>query len=625
MTAAESLNATARLAVNDLCVRLGADGPDIVDSVAFQVRAGEVMGLVGESGSGKTTVALALLGYAKRGTSIAGGSVLLDGIDVLSLSPSELQRARGAKVAYVPQDPGASLNPALRIDTQLGETLSAHPGAVGSIGQRLKEVLNEVSLPTDLLRRYPHQLSGGQQQRMALAITFACRPALVVLDEPTTGLDVTTQRRVLQTVRGLCGNYGVAAVYVSHDLAVVEGLATSVSVMYAGRIVEFGSVDQVFQSPAHPYTRALCTAVPSPDQARELVGLEGQPPRPGRRPAGCSFAPRCSYVASACREREPDPRVDDGRLTRCVRIGEIGTSYEGGGVKVRSVAARASDEPTVLRASGLNAWYAESRVLHDVSFEVPERSCTAIVGESGSGKTTLASCISGLHRAYSGTVTFKGLEMPQGVKHRSHDMRRQIRYVFQNPYASLNPRKTVAQLLEQPLGHFLDLRRSERATRIIAALEEVRLGPEVANCYPEELSGGERQRVAIARALVVEPSLLVCDEVTSNLDVSVQALVIELLRQLQRERRLTIIFITHNLALVRSIADTVIVLANGHMVEAGQVSQVMDAPQNDYTINLMDDIPTFSVAPAGRTRTPIVLDQSASVVEQTLQVAEDAD
>ena len=243
----------------------------------------------------------------------------------------------------------------------------------------------------------------------------------------------------------------------------------------------------------------------------------------------------------------------------------------------------------------MNAWYGRAQVLHDVSFEVPERSCAAIVGESGSGKTTLAGCISGLHRAYSGTITFHGAEMPPGVRRRSQDDRRQMRYVFQNPYASLNPRKTVAQLIEQPLTHFLKLRRSERAARVTAALEEVWLGPEVAESYPDELSGGERQRVAIARALVVEPTLLVCDEVTSALDVSVQALVIELLRKLQQERRLTLVFITHNLALVRSLADTVIVLAAGRVVEAGPVSAVMDASQDPYTTSLMKDIPKFSL------------------------------
>jgi peptide/nickel transport system ATP-binding protein len=584
-------NGALRLKVSDLCVRLGREGADIVDEVGFEVQAGEVMGLVGESGSGKTTVALALLAYAKRGTSIAAGSVLVDGVDVLALAPRELRRARGADVAYVPQDPGAALNPALRIDTQLREALSAHSDRVTSLTGRIDQVLHEVSLSPQLLRRYPHQLSGGQQQRVALAIAFAARPGLVVLDEPTTGLDVTTQRRVLETVRALCTTYGAAAVYVSHDLAVVAGLASTVAVMYAGRIVELGSVDQVFHSPAHPYTRALCAAVPSPEEAYRLVGLAGQPPRPGRRPQGCSFASRCPHAAPACLEREPQARLGAGRVTRCIRIGDLRMSDQ---TELRGLPTRAGSEAVILRASGLNAWHGHAQVLHDVSLEVPERSCVAIVGESGSGKTTLAGCISGLHRAYSGTITFRGEELPAGARRRRQEDRRQMRYVFQNPYASLNPRKTVAQLIEQPLVHFLKLRRSERPARVTAALEEVWLGAEVVDSYPDEL------RVAIARALVVEPSLLVCDEVTSALDVSVQALVIELLRKLQLERRLTLIFITHNLALVRSLADTMVVLAEGRVVEAGPVHAVMDASTDPYTINLMNDIPKFSPAPAAR-------------------------
>jgi peptide/nickel transport system ATP-binding protein len=548
---------------------------------------------------------------------------MIDGVDVLALSPRELQKIRGAKVAYVPQDPGSALNPALRTNTQLTEVLKAHPGGVAGIEERVEQVMHEVGLSTDLLRRYPHQLSGGQQQRIALAITFACRPALVVLDEPTTGLDVGTQRRVLDAVRELCQTYGVAAVYVSHDLAVVDGLATSVAVMYAGRIVEFGSVDQVFDSPQHPYTRALCAAVPSPEKARTLVALEGQPPRPGRRPRGCSFSPRCPHVAPECLEREPDAYESGGRLTRCVRVAELDPSGQRDAGETRAIpAALKTAEPTILRVNKLNAWYGQLQVLHDVSCEMRERSCTALVGESGSGKSTFASCVSGLHRDYAGTIAFNGLELQHLAKQRPHEVRRGIRHVFQNPYASLNPRQTVGQLIEQPMKNLLHLRRSERAERIAALLKEVRLSPDVADSFPDELSGGERQRVAIARALIVEPSLLVCDEVTSSLDVSVQALVVELLRQLQRERRLTLVFITHNLALVRSVADNVIVLSNGHIVEAGPVDVVMDSPRHDYTINLMNDIPKFSAGSGVRTPTSHV--RPAIAADPGLRVTEEA-
>ena len=284
----------ARLEVSDLEVRIGTAGPDVVSEIGFAVPAGEVLGLVGESGSGKTTVALALLGHARRGLRITGGEVLLDGTDLLRLSPGGLRAARGAKVAYVPQDPSAALNPGQRVGTQLREALQVHPGVTGDQDGRVLEVLREARLDAthELLRRYPHQLSGGQQQRVSLAMAFCCRPSLIVLDEPTTGLDVSTQRHVLETVRSLCRSYGVAAVYVSHDLAVVGGLVSEVAVMYAGRIIEIGPTAKVFGEPLHPYTRGLLAAVPSPLRAEVLTGIEGQPPRPGRRGPGCSFATR---------------------------------------------------------------------------------------------------------------------------------------------------------------------------------------------------------------------------------------------------------------------------------------------------------------------------------------------
>ena len=284
MTAGHAAGEAARLEVRDLDVRIGAAGPDVVSEISFAVPTGEVLGLVGESGSGKTTVALALLGHARRGLRIHGGEVLLDGTDLLRLSPGDLRIARGAKVAYVPQDPAAALSPALRVGAQLREALEVHPGTAEDPDGRVLEVMREARLdPTpEMLRRYPHQLSGGQQQRVSLAMAFCCRPSLIVLDEPTTGLDVSTQRHVLETVRSLCRSYGVAAVYVSHDLAVVGGLVSEVAVMYAGRIIEIGPTAKVFGEPLHPYTRGLLAAVPSPLRAEVLTGIEGQPPRPGR-------------------------------------------------------------------------------------------------------------------------------------------------------------------------------------------------------------------------------------------------------------------------------------------------------------------------------------------------------
>jgi peptide/nickel transport system ATP-binding protein len=581
----------ARLEVADLEIRIGRSGPDVVSDIGFAVPAGQVLGLVGESGSGKTTVALALLGHTRRGLHISRGEVKLDGIDLLRLPRAELRAARGARVAYVPQDPSAALNPTLRVGTQLREALRVHPGAVDDPEARVIEVLREARLDAapELIRRYPHQLSGGQQQRIGLAMAFCCRPSLIVLDEPTTGLDVTTQRHVLDTVRSLCDSYGVAAVYVSHDLAVVGGLVAEVAVMYAGRIVEVGPTAKVFGEPVHPYTKGLLAAVPSPGRAEILAGIEGQPPRPGARGRGCSFAPRCTFAIEDCRSEPPPPVLVDRRQVRCIRAEDVRLAA----ATARTAVTAPGEEGTsaALSLRGVRASYGRSPVLSDVDLEVPQDWCVAVVGESGSGKTTLARCIVGLHSNWTGEISFEGVPLAARLRDRTKESLRRIQYVFQNPYTSLNPRKTVGQIVAQPLEEMLGLPYKERSERAAMALEDVSLSRDFLSRYPDQLSGGERQRVAIARALVVEPSLLICDEVTSALDVSVQAVIVEELRRLQRERHLAMLFITHNLALVRSIAQHAVVLRDGAVVEAGPVEQVLEQPADPYTARLMADVP----------------------------------
>ena len=584
-----------RLDVRGLEVRLGEAGPDVVSDVSFTVQSGQVLGLVGESGSGKTTVVLALLGHARRGLRISSGEVRVDGVDLLRLPVGQLRAVRGARVAYVPQDPSAALNPALRVGTQLNEAVRVHPGAVEDPDARIREVLQEAHLDasSDLLRRYPHQLSGGQQQRVGLAMAFACRPSLIVLDEPTTGLDVSTQRHVLDTIRSLCRAYGVAAVYVSHDLAVVGGLVSDVAVMYSGRIIEVGSTARVFGAPLHPYTRGLLSAVPSPLQATRLTGIDGQPPRPGRRPPGCSFAPRCGFAASECQSQQPEPVLIDARAVRCLRVAQVRESSAGVATALSGAAAGA-DEAPVLSAREVSAGYGRRPVLTGVDLDVPAESCVAVVGESGSGKTTLARCIVGLHGNWTGDIRFEGTSLAASARDRPRQVLRQVQYVFQNPYTSLNPRKTVGQIVAQPLEQYLRLGYRERSQRAARALADVSLGTDFLSRYPDQLSGGERQRVAIARALVVEPDLLICDEVTSALDVSVQAVIVELLRRLQASHRIAMIFITHNLALVRSIAQSVVVLRDGAVVESGPVGQVLDRPADPYTARLMQDVPKLA-------------------------------
>ena len=588
------------LAVDRLKVVMAGSAADVVDDVSFTVGTGEVLGLVGESGSGKTTVALALMGYARRGLTIAGGSVLLEGQEVIGRTDAELRRLRGASVAYVAQDPTSALNPALKVGTQLREIFAAHPGEQtgGSVDDRIGELLLEVRLDSvsRVLDSYPHQLSGGQQQRVMLAMAFACRPKLIVLDEPTTGLDVTTQRHVLDSIRGLCRIYGVGAVYVSHDLAVVADIASTIGVMYAGRLVELGAAAKVFRSPGHPYTRGLLRAIPSPTRAHVLEGMEGQPPRPGARPQGCFFAGRCEFAEDACQTGFPakNDLGGNGHWARCIRAVEVSQLPALGELPLREHPPLAESERPLLRIDSLSATYVDKPVLYDVSVDVRPQRCVAIVGESGAGKTTLARCIVGLHSSWSGTIEFDGNALAHDRRRRPRDVIRSLQYVFQNPYTSLNPRKTVGRLVEQPLRELFDLPRTERTRRVVAALEDAALSGEYVNRYPDQLSGGERQRVAIARTLVSEPKLLVCDEVTSALDVSVQAAIVELLHRLKSERGLTLVLITHNLALVRSLADDVVILRDGRVVEQGQA--VLDSPQTDYSAQLLADAPSLELA-----------------------------
>ncbi len=581
----------ARLKVAGLEVRLGRSGPDVVGDVSFAVQAGEVLGLVGESGSGKTTVALALLGHARRGLRITAGQVLLDGTDLLALNPRDLRAARGARVSYVPQDPSSALNPALRVGTQIREVLQVHPGAAGNAGDRVAEVMQEVHLdPTpEMLRRYPHQLSGGQQQRIALAMAFACRPSLIVLDEPTTGLDVSTQRHVLDTVRSLCRSHAVAAVYVSHDLAVVSGLASGVAVMYAGRVVETGPAARVLGEPVHPYTRGLIRAVPSPERIEALAGIDGQQPRPARRGPGCSFAARCGHATGDCATQAPELVTVADRAVRCLRAQDIQASHPARTPLVAGPPAGAGTPALSVRE--VTASYGSTPVLSGISLEVPPRSCVAIVGESGSGKTTLARCIAGLHGNWTGEITFQGTPLARGTRQRDKNALRRVQYIFQNPYTSLNPRRTIGQIIDQQLGQLTGLSHAKRSARAASILEDVSLDPDVLSCYPDQLSGGERQRVAIARALAVQPDLLICDEVTSSLDVSVQAIVVELLRRIQQERHLAMIFITHNLALVRAIAQSAVVLHHGTLAESGPVEQILEHPAHPCTQRLIADMP----------------------------------
>jgi peptide/nickel transport system ATP-binding protein len=459
-------------------------------------------------------------------------------------------------------------------------------------------MMAEVLLPSDsdFLRRYPHQISGGQQQRVAIAMAFANRPKVIVLDEPTTALDVTTQAHVLDTIRDLTKRYGVAALYVTHDLAVVANLADRIAVMYAGRIVEIGTKRELFEAGQHPYTRKLLSSIPDITGERALVGIPGWAPRPGQRPPGCAFTPRCTWAIDKCSEEFPpvDGPTSEHRV-RCWRWKEVGAQAAETDVVLRDRSLDACDTPdtTVISVRDLVAFYQKKETLHDIDVTLCERRCLSLVGESGSGKTTLARCIAGLHQhKIVGDIEFMGKPLARDARDRPRATRQAIQYIFQSPYSSLNPRKTIRQVLAAPLKVFFDLSRDEMEARMEKALEQVALDATLLNRYPDQLSGGERQRVAIARGLAAEPTVLVCDEVTSWLDVSVQAAIIELLANLQREMGLSMLFVTHNLALVRSISQEVAVMNEGRIVEHGGVDAILEDPQADYTKKLLSDTPT---------------------------------
>ncbi len=590
------------IVVQGLKVVVRGTGNDIVDDVTFAIAPGEVLGLVGESGSGKTTAALALLGHTRRGAQIAGGSVRIGEQEVLKLGRDGQRRLRGRVISYVPQDPASALNPALRIGTQLTEALEVH--GVGKSGEerraRVAEMMREVALSDDpaYLRRYPHELSGGQQQRVGLAMAFACRPRVIVLDEPTTGLDVTTQAHVLGTVRELATAHQVAALYVSHDLAVVGSLAARVAVMYAGRIVELAPADDLFHAAAHPYTRRLVAAVPHLEGRRSLVGIPGRAPSPGQRPSGCSFALRCTMVKEECTVAMPELRVvAEAHSARCLFAEQVRALVDERAGAAGDVSAPPPAD-SVLALQNVNAGYMGFTVVHDITLGLAPRECLALVGESGSGKTTLARTIVGLHRERSGEILLKGAPLAQAARSRPRDVRRSIQYVFQNPYGSLNPRRTVGQIVRQPLELFGGGSGREIDRRVDQMLERVSLTAAYAHQYPDQLSGGERQRVAIARALVCDPEVLVCDEVTSALDVSVQAAIVELLGELQRDLGLAMLFVTHNLPLVRSIAQRVAVMSGGRIVELGPVDRVLHEPTDEYTRRLLADTPSLETATA---------------------------
>lgn len=582
------------LEVSELRVELDSGRP-VVQDVSIRLQPGEALGLVGESGSGKTTTALALLGYARPGMQIASGTVTISGESVDLQHERASRSIRGRLASHVPQDPATSLNPSLRIGAFIDDVLGAHQPARVSGDSSLK-ALARVHLPgtKEFGRRYPHQLSGGQQQRVLIASALVCEPPLVVFDEPTTGLDVVTQARVLDEIRRLHKDRGLAMVYVSHDLAVVSQIADRVAVMYAGRIVEEGTADSILTRPRHPYTRGLLESVPDHSSRHVLHGIAGVAVGIEDRPAGCAFAPRCPQRVAKCGSEMPElEKRDDGRSVRCFEADRTPSLRREEAQHRRSIA----QEPLLL-VENLTAVHKGRRTTvvaaDQISFGLNRAGCVALVGESGSGKTTIARTVAGLHPPSGGTIRLDGKQLAADARDRPRDLRRRCQIIFQNPYESLNPRERVGEQISRPARILCGLSKAEATGETVRLLSRVRLPERLAAKFPTELSGGERQRVAIARALAANPEVLICDEITSALDVSVQAAVIDLLSELRDTLGLALLFITHNLGVVTAIADYVLILDKGMICEQGDVDSVFRSPQHPRTQELLASAPSLS-------------------------------
>ncbi|MFD7311468.1 dipeptide ABC transporter ATP-binding protein [Promicromonospora sp. NPDC059942] len=555
-------------------LRVAYGEAEVVHGVDLDVRPGEVVALVGESGSGKSTTAHALIGLLPDGGRVTAGEVTLGAgprsTPLTGLLPDAWRRVRGVRVGFVPQDPGTALDPVVRVGDQVAEALVVHGTPRRAARERAVEILAEVGLdrPRERARQYPHQLSGGMRQRVLVGIAMACEPELVIADEPTSALDVTVQRRVLDLLADLTGRAGTAVLLITHDLAVAADRADRVVVLKDGVVVEEGPAARVLGAPEHPYTRELVAAVP------------------GRNNVPSAYAPDAGAEDEA--GEGPAPRRAAGTASATVAATVAGTVADG--ARTQDGAAE-TPSSALLEVRGLVKEFRlgrreRLRAVDDVSFAVPRGSAFALVGESGSGKSTTARLVLGLERPDGGAVELDGA--PVGADRAT---RRRTQLVHQDPYSSLDPRFTVAAIVEEPLRSHRIGDRAERRDRVAQLLQQVHLSPDLAGRRPAELSGGQRQRVAIARALALDPELLVLDEPTSALDVSVQARVLELLARLRAERGLTYLFISHDLAVVRQVADHVGVMSAGRLVETGPVGRVFDHPAHPYTAELIAAIP----------------------------------
>ena len=595
-----------------------------VDGVSFDVQQGETVGIVGESGSGKSVTGLSIMRLIEEPGKVVAGRIDFRGRDVIRLGRSEMQHLRGQSIGMVFQDPMTSLNPVIRIGRQIVEGILIHNrGKVGRkrAADHAASLLRRMGIPEPVraLESYPHQFSGGMRQRVMLSIGFGNQPALVVADEPTTALDVTIQREILDLLRALNTELGTSILLITHDLGVVAALCRRVVIMYAGEVVETGPAEDVLSRPLHPYTQSLLDAVPRldrpPPAGRQLTIIEGQPPDPRNHPSGCRFQPRCPYRLPRCSEHPTLSELRLGHSTACWVAAAGGTPPWHGERKAVAAAPSAtairtrtiSCEP-ILEVEGLTKHFPTAgrtlrgarpivHAVDDVSLTVRRSETLGLVGESGSGKSTVARLITRLHEATAGSIRFKGTEIASLDERGLRPLRRHMQMIFQDPYASLNPRMTVRQTVAEPYSfHHPKASPAEVEERVRCILDRVGLsGAGMADRYPHEFSGGQRQRIGIARSLILEPELVVADEPISALDVNIQAQIINLLVDLQEELGLTLVIIAHDLAVVRHISDRIAVMYMGRIVELADTMALFEEPLHPYTRLLMAAVPVPDV------------------------------
>jgi peptide/nickel transport system ATP-binding protein len=604
------------LSVEDLHVQFSTSRGIVraVEGISYTVNRGEVVAIVGESGCGKSVSSLAIMRLLPRATArIARGRIMLDGRNLLDLDDEEMREVRGRDVSMIFQEPMTSLNPVLPIGLQIMEPLFIHLKMSETEARaRAIELLELVGI-TDAQRRldqYPHQFSGGMRQRVMIAIGLACNPKLIIADEPTTALDVTIQAQILELMKDLSRRLGIALIVITHNLGIVARYADRVNVMYAAKIIEQGTADDIFLKSAHPYTVGLMRSVPRLDEPRgtRLETIEGLPPDLLAPPVGCRFAPRCPHRIDVCGQPIELRKIDSGHGAACHRVAEMSAG------KLRTAplrnlhhAAEAIDRTrTILEVENLKKHFsvklhrkglfssetATVKAVDDISFAISPGETLGLVGESGCGKTTVGRVILKLDDPTAGTIRFDDVDLGRVKSGAMRELRRRIQVIFQDPYSSLNPRMTVGEIIGEPLHVYKLVPDAKRASeRVAELLQQVGLFPYMAERYPHELSGGQRQRVGIARALALEPTFIVCDEPVSALDVSIQGQIINLLEDLQARLGLSYLFIAHDLAVVRHISDRVAVMYLGRIMELADRDELYARPLHPYTKALLDAAP----------------------------------